>query len=181
MLPDTLILGILQIVVAVILGFVIKSYLPSYFSKKGENLATKEDIKEITEKVEEIRVEYATRQHISERAFDKEFEVLSEVWASLFELRNAVLSLRPIVDTFDPKEFEEERINRRLSEFAKCYNNFAKIFVSNQPFYPNDIFVELDTIRLLMLSEANMNIGIRNLLEGILKNTGKRLKKIEIR
>ena len=152
---DTLILGALQIVIAVVLGLIIKSYLPSYFSKKGENLATKEDVKEITEKVEEIRVEYAKRQHVSEKAFDKEFEILSEVWASLFELRNAVLTLRPVFDTVDPKESEEERINKRLTEFGACFNNFAKIFVSNQPFYPKDIFFELDTIRLLTLSEAN--------------------------
>lgn len=152
---DTLLLSLLQIVIAVILGLVIKSYLPSYFSKKGENLATKEDVKEITEKVEEIRVEYAKRQHVSERAFDKEFDILSDIWVSLFELRNSVLSLRPILDTVDPKESEEERIGKRLSEFAKCYNNFAKVFVSNQPFYPKDIFVELDSIRLLAFKEAN--------------------------
>lgn len=32
-----------------------KNYLPNYFSKKGENLATKEDIADITKKVEDVK------------------------------------------------------------------------------------------------------------------------------
>jgi hypothetical protein len=43
---------------AVIFMFV-KSYFPSYLSKKAENLATKEDIAEITKRVEAVRSSYA--------------------------------------------------------------------------------------------------------------------------
>jgi hypothetical protein len=38
-------------------GLFIKSYLPAYFSEKGKNLATKEDIKEITNIVEQVKIE----------------------------------------------------------------------------------------------------------------------------
>ena len=37
------------------MGFIVNSYLPAYFSKKGENLATKEDIEEITDKIESVK------------------------------------------------------------------------------------------------------------------------------
>jgi hypothetical protein len=41
-----------------IIGLFIGKFLPSYFNKKGENLATKEDIAEITKKAEEVKSEY---------------------------------------------------------------------------------------------------------------------------
>jgi hypothetical protein len=40
-------------------GLFIKDYFPSYFSKKGENLATKEDIEDITKKIEGIKSSYS--------------------------------------------------------------------------------------------------------------------------
>ncbi len=36
-----------------------KNYLLTYFQEKGKNLATKEDIKEITDKVEFVKADYA--------------------------------------------------------------------------------------------------------------------------
>jgi hypothetical protein len=50
-----LILGIINIVGLFILGLFIKSYLPTYIAAKGKNLATKEDIQEITKKTEEVK------------------------------------------------------------------------------------------------------------------------------
>lgn len=37
-------------------GFILKNYLPSYFTEKGKNLATKEDIAEITRKIEAVKL-----------------------------------------------------------------------------------------------------------------------------
>lgn len=37
----------------------LKSYLPSYFSKKAENLATREDIAAITHEIESVKTQYA--------------------------------------------------------------------------------------------------------------------------
>lgn len=41
-----------------LLGLFIKNYLPSYMEEKGKNLATKEDIQEITRKTEEVQKEF---------------------------------------------------------------------------------------------------------------------------
>ena len=46
-----IVLQILIFAVSIIAYFFIKNLLPSYFSEKGKNLATKEDITEITEKI----------------------------------------------------------------------------------------------------------------------------------
>ncbi len=41
--------------VAFIAGLIVDRFLPSYFSKKGENLATKEDIGKITSEIEKVK------------------------------------------------------------------------------------------------------------------------------
>ncbi|MDY3530308.1 hypothetical protein PG593_11060 [Riemerella anatipestifer] len=54
----TLIIEFTILLVGIILFFTIKNFLPSYFNEKGKNLATKEDLEEITEKVEKIKAEF---------------------------------------------------------------------------------------------------------------------------
>lgn len=51
---------IFQIILEVLILISVLSwgFLKPYFSEKGKNLATKEDIKEITQKVEEIKTEF---------------------------------------------------------------------------------------------------------------------------
>ena len=41
-----------------LLGLFLKNYLPSYMDEKGKNLATKEDIKEITQLTEEVQQDF---------------------------------------------------------------------------------------------------------------------------
>tara|TARA_R110000823_G_scaffold315370_1_gene447206 strand:- start:96669 stop:97337 length:669 start_codon:yes stop_codon:yes gene_type:complete len=50
----SIILNVIIIVCLVIGFFLIKNLIPSYFSEKGKNLATKEDIEEITTKVKTV-------------------------------------------------------------------------------------------------------------------------------
>jgi len=76
----TIVLQVIQIVLFIVAGLLLRSYLPAYFSEKGKNLATKEDVQEITKKVESIRVQYAKRQHRHEKAIEREFNALSEIW-----------------------------------------------------------------------------------------------------
>lgn len=62
--------------------YLFKQYLPSYFSEKGKNLATREDIEEITSKVEAIRSQYLliveelkARHQLRLAAVDRRLEV----------------------------------------------------------------------------------------------------------
>lgn len=52
------VIGILEIVAIIILGLFLKNYFPSYMDEKGKNLATKEDIAEITRKTEVVQQEF---------------------------------------------------------------------------------------------------------------------------
>lgn len=53
---------IMNLLILVLLFYFI--FLKKYFEKKGENLATKEDIAEITEKIEEVKTKYAGESHM---------------------------------------------------------------------------------------------------------------------
>ena len=53
-----LIFEILLAVAVFLIGLFVKNYLPSYMDEKGKNLATKEDIEEITRKTEEVQQEF---------------------------------------------------------------------------------------------------------------------------
>lgn len=49
---------ILNVVLFFLIGLFLKKYLPSYMDEKGKNLATKEDVAEITRKTEEVQKEF---------------------------------------------------------------------------------------------------------------------------
>ncbi len=59
---------VIALLLAVIVGLLAK-FLHSYSSKKGENRAIKEDIEELTRKVEEVRLDFALQveQHSQNR------------------------------------------------------------------------------------------------------------------
>jgi hypothetical protein len=53
------IINVITLVVVVIIGYFLREFFPSYTTEKGRNLATKEDIREITEKIESVKSDYA--------------------------------------------------------------------------------------------------------------------------
>lgn len=52
-------LEIVTLLAVVAIGYLLKDFFPSYTTEKGKNVATKEDIEAITEKIESVKVEYA--------------------------------------------------------------------------------------------------------------------------
>ena len=57
----TLIVSILTTLIITIGGWYFKNFFPKYMEKKGENLATKEDIAEITRRTEEVQRDFKER------------------------------------------------------------------------------------------------------------------------
>jgi hypothetical protein len=51
--------GVGAVIAGFVVFFLLKSFLPSYLAEKGKNLATREDIAEITDKIEKVKSEYA--------------------------------------------------------------------------------------------------------------------------
>ena len=101
-----------SLVLVFCVGTLLGKYLPSYLSKKGENLATKEDIAEITREVERVKSEYTERlegiaEHLRYRnqlrlaALDRRLQAHQEAYALLGKLRSAAHATEPISDVFE--------------------------------------------------------------------------------
>jgi hypothetical protein len=144
-------------VVGFVAGLLLKSFLPEYFKKKGENLATKEDIADITHKIETVRHEYATQLEcakadlstlVTQHSFryEKEYDVLGRLTELLVELRDASVGLRPVVDVRDPVLSADQVKQQRL---ARLYEAGISVYLESEkkrPFYPDDIYDSIQAI-----------------------------------
>lgn len=70
------VLNFLVLAAVVIVGLLLKHYLPPYLTEKGKNLATKEDIEEITNKIERVRSQYASEIEKLKSELQNQSEVL---------------------------------------------------------------------------------------------------------
>lgn len=142
------------------------TFLHEYFKAKGTNAATKEDIHGITDKIESakaiylekleaVKTDLASRSHFSKIRYEEELKIYKEVWPLLIELRNATLSLRPIIDTkLEPGETDVQRKEKRAEPFSKALQAFWAKVESNKPFYPQEIWEQLNKWSDLAWSEA---------------------------
>jgi len=148
-----LIIVMLEIAVLLAVGclFLFRKILFSYSSKKGENLATKEDITEITNMIESVKLDHAkkleeTRAELSSQInnhgfrYEKEYEVLSELTECLVEIRNAALGLRPVLDYIDPSKSVDEIKMERLREFHDKRRKLFFVREKKRPFFPVEIY-----------------------------------------
>lgn len=145
------------IIVAFIAGLFLKSFFPEYFKKKAENLATKEDIADITNQIESVKHEYATQLEnaradlsalVTRHGFryEKEYEVLARLTELLVDLRDASNSLRPAVDYKDPSLTEDQIKQNRLTRLHEAGRLVYRESQINRPFFPGDIFDSIDAI-----------------------------------
>jgi hypothetical protein len=167
MIPLDHIVVFFQVITCIGMGalvFLAKYYLPSYVKEKGKNLATREDIAEITDKIESVKIEYAKeleslKSHLNAKfhahtvRFEKEFMVFEELWACLVDLRDATRRLRPVMDYANPKDPEVAK--ERLESFANAYDLFYNVVHKNRPFFPQEVFEILRQLMKLVFGEAS--------------------------
>lgn len=131
-------------------GFLVGFFFPSYFNQKGRNLATKEDIGEITDKIEEVKSKFTNHSH----RYTREYEILSQLTDYLIELRLATESLRPTIDYINPDEPEWERKDRRLGYFHKARRDLYMVREKKRPFYPEYIYQQIIKIDDIVYNES---------------------------
>nr|WP_319565196.1 hypothetical protein [uncultured Rhodoferax sp.] len=148
-----------------VFGLIASSFLPKYFGKKGENLATKEDIAEITDKIETVKHDYASqlesvKAELSAKLstygfrYEKEYEVLSELTILLVDVRDASISLRPIVDFRDPDKSIDDIKDERLKRFFDARRSLYIAREKKRPFYPEEIYQTILSIEKIAHAES---------------------------
>src|SRR5208337_669591 len=120
----------------------IKHYLPSYMTEKGKNLATKEDIEDITHKVESIKQIHAEQLELvrsslaiaakrKERFHDKQAIVLAATYQRLSASIDGVLGL--LVPRQSPEE-RQEHIIKSATKLRKLrdYSAMNKLYIPDE-------------------------------------------------
>jgi hypothetical protein len=159
-----------------VVGLLTNSFLPKYFGKKGENLATKEDISEITNKMETVKHDYArqlesTKAELSAQLnthgfrYEKEYEVLSELTALLVEVRDASLSLRPVMDSRDSSKKDDEIKKERLQRLFEADRALYISREKKRPFYPPEIYEAVLAVEKSARSES-INYQFKDRFDG---------------
>jgi hypothetical protein len=160
-------IDIWNILMVLFVGFLLGCFLPKYFGKKGENLATKEDISGITDRIESVKKDYAEqlasiKAELSAKLnrhgfrFEKEYEVLNELNTLLVDVRDASRSLRPILDSRDPSKNEDDIKKERLEYFFKAQRKLYLYRERKRPFYPKEIYESILSVEKTANIEANM-------------------------
>lgn len=124
------ILVIVQIVLFLVAGLLIKFFLPSYMEEKGKNLATKEDIQEITRKTEEVQTEFKESFELFtsdvQFKYDFHYKQYSELYSKLYAIiiqseyaRHFMFLTHGELITFDDEPFLEISPIERTTEQIK--------------------------------------------------------------
>lgn len=106
--------------------FGLKKFNDAYMKEKGKNLATKEDIQDLTALTEEVKVLYQTQQYRYEHIYDIKKEVIQESldvlddYLSWLNYDNGNIPIR--------KRITEEDLTFRA---RKCYNELVLTCESN--------------------------------------------------
>jgi len=88
-------------------------------------------------------------------SYEREMKIYEDVWPKLAHLREAVLSLRPIMDSsLKEGETTEDRKRERAIVYSTANNAFSKAVEHNRPFYPSEIWIELRKLLDLGWHEA---------------------------
>jgi len=114
--------------------FLIKYFLPGYLSQKGKNLATKEDISEITKEIEEIKTTYSqlletfkAQHQLRLAAVEKRLQAHQEAFC-LWRKINAALKSKNLNEVI--KECDEWWGNNSLYLEAEPRKAFLEAWVS---------------------------------------------------
>lgn len=140
----SIILGILGGTSAVVTG------LFAYFG----NLRLEKFKADLAETNAKLKAALESSVHVSKAQFDKEFAIYQTIWVLLVALRARTLSLRPALDHVDPKEPEEERMQRRLKSFGDAFFTFRNAMEENRPFYAQKVYEALCEIFDLCHTES---------------------------
>ncbi|VGO11838.1 hypothetical protein PDESU_00385 [Pontiella desulfatans] len=127
--------------IAIALFFIFKNGAQKYVDEKAKNLATIEDTGKITNEVENVKSQFHRQSHAWKWVFEKEYEILKDVWNSSWEFQAAARSLRPMMD-FVPEDDEEKKkmFEDRYKTYIDSANEFKDVVYKNKPFIPPVVY-----------------------------------------
>ncbi|WP_144282044.1 hypothetical protein [Chryseobacterium echinoideorum] len=144
----------------ILIGFYLALF-KSYFQEKGKNIATKEDIEEITQKVEKIKTDlnYSTQNKISLKSEEK--KSLIEYYEKYYQFQN-YLSDVTLVGIYENNEEKIRNIEEKIEQYKSDYDMASakiELLIDNFEFIQKTRELKLQTIKYnSLISEYIGNI-----------------------
>lgn len=127
--------------IAIVLILIFRKSAQKYVDKKAENLATIEDTAKITKEVEDVKSKYSRESHAWKWVFEKEYDLLKDVWNSSWEFQAAARSLRPMLDFLPEGEEEKAKVfQERYDTYMNAAETFKDEVYKNKPFIPPSVY-----------------------------------------
>jgi hypothetical protein len=134
-------------------------YLSSYMSEKGKNLATKEDVEEITRKVEAVRSQFEAQSDIRKSElnrmvdvhriqFELEFSVLRELWAKINDVLKEAHWLA-LASAQRPGS-GIDKAQEKLEQFIVALQACDEVNTLNKPFVHKEVYGEVSSLMQLL-------------------------------
>ncbi len=153
--------NLLGILVSFVLGcvamYVLKPFLGTYSAKKGENLATKEDIAELTRIAEGIKAKISDDVWDRQKQWEMRRDAVSDAWRALRELEISLIELHSV---FLLPICESSMRHRAREQFNSCNTrylhakDFADLIVGKEfPKYLAAYFQQVGIIANEILKE----------------------------
>jgi len=108
----------------ILIPFLSKNWLIPYLNEKGKGLARKEDIEEITEKVESVKVDYSklleevkTENQLRIEAVSREKTLKKEVYLTAFE---AINKYQGVLGSFMNLEAPSAEFSKQINEYSSA-------------------------------------------------------------
>jgi hypothetical protein len=144
------------------------SWLQSYFSEKGKNLATKEDIQEITAKIEFVKNQFG-KKHLRSKAYiERQIQAYDELGQLLHEISNLGYKI----------DQEIEFIQEGNSKLCKAKHESASDLLKK--FEKNKIFLSpFVSLAITNVCEELLNLSETEYLASITTDPEKKMEVIE--
>ncbi len=114
-----LLVGLNSVILAFLIVNVFKPFFGSYAAKKGENLATKEDIAQLTKIAEGIKADISDKVWDRQRQWEMRRDAVADVFKSLGPLNQAI---RDFDLAYNIGETNEKR--KAYRDFNSCWEKF---------------------------------------------------------
>ncbi len=163
------VISILAGIVASILFVIFRKSAQKYVDEKAKNLASIEDIENITNEIEKVKADYLQRSHAWKQIFEFEYAVLKEVWSATWDFQAHARSLRPMFDHL-PEDSEKQRevFVERYNKYSEAVNVFRDAVIKNQPFMPVHVYEACMSLREVVIElevDFEMSLNERNKLD----------------
>jgi len=109
-----------------LLGSGIGGFLGAYLAQKGKNLATKEDIEEITHKVESVKISLSDDSHVARENLAREKKAYELLWTGISSLEDMVM---------------QDGVTHSLNDrhYVRSVAKFSERLNRHRPFLPDEI------------------------------------------